>query len=171
MAKKPEAAGVEETPPDYVPTAREVEAFKAFQASNLKRSPAPRLKIEKAAGNTSLLGTDHPDNALAHVLIMEAIGTADYEFYDVFLSQLSNAGTQGKEPDPRGINFMLSVVKGIGPRDQLEAMLAAQMAAVHMASMTFARRLAHVDMHPRAIRSVAYIHDDRSIADEAACQN
>ena len=40
---------------------------------------------------------------------------------------------------------MLAVVKGIEPRDQVEAMLAAQMAAVHMASMTFARRLAHVD--------------------------
>ena len=40
---------------------------------------------------------------------------------------------------------MLSVIKGIEPRDQIEAMLAAQMAAVHMASMTFARRLAHVE--------------------------
>jgi hypothetical protein len=44
---------------------------------------------------------------------------------------------------------MLSVIKGIEPRDQIEAMLAAQMAAVHMASMTFARRLAHVDNIPQ----------------------
>ena len=44
---------------------------------------------------------------------------------------------------------MLAVVKGIEPRDQVEAMLAAQMAAVHMASMTFARRLAHVDNIPQ----------------------
>ena len=44
---------------------------------------------------------------------------------------------------------MLAVVKGIEPRDQIEAMLAAQMAAVHMASMTFARRLAHVDNIPQ----------------------
>ena len=40
---------------------------------------------------------------------------------------------------------MLSVVKGVKPKDQLETMLAAQMAAIHMATMTFARRLAHVD--------------------------
>ena len=39
---------------------------------------------------------------------------------------------------------MLSVVKGVEPRDQVEAMLAAQMAAVHTATMTFAGRLAHV---------------------------
>jgi hypothetical protein len=47
------------------------------------------------------------------------------------------------------LNFMLSVVKGIEPRDQIEAMLAAQMGAVHMASMTFASRLAHVDSIPQ----------------------
>ena len=42
-----------------------------------------------------------------------------------------------------------AVVKGIEPRDQIEAMLGAQMAAVHMASMTFARRLAHVENIPQ----------------------
>ena len=40
---------------------------------------------------------------------------------------------------------MLAVIKGIEPQDQVESMLAAQMAAIHMATMTFARRLAHVD--------------------------
>ena len=41
---------------------------------------------------------------------------------------------------------MLAVVKGIEPRDQIEAMLGAQMAAVHNATMTFARRLAHAEI-------------------------
>jgi hypothetical protein len=44
---------------------------------------------------------------------------------------------------------MLAVVKGVEPRDQTEAMLAAQMAAVHTATMTFARRLAHVENIPQ----------------------
>ena len=44
---------------------------------------------------------------------------------------------------------MVAVIKGIEPRDQIEAMLAAQMAAVHMASMAFARRLAHVENIPQ----------------------
>src|SRR5262245_28781931 len=44
---------------------------------------------------------------------------------------------------------MLSVMKGIEPKDQVEALLAAQMAAVHMATMTFARRLAHVEDIPQ----------------------
>src|SRR5580692_3344794 len=40
---------------------------------------------------------------------------------------------------------MLAMVRGIGPKDEIEAMMATQMAAVHMTTMTFARRLAHVD--------------------------
>ena len=40
---------------------------------------------------------------------------------------------------------MLAMVKGIKPRDQIECMLAAQMAAVHVATMAFTRRLAHRD--------------------------
>jgi hypothetical protein len=39
---------------------------------------------------------------------------------------------------------MISIIKGIQPRDQIEAMLAAQMAAVHMAIMNFVRQLADV---------------------------
>ena len=44
---------------------------------------------------------------------------------------------------------MLAVIKGIEPRDQVEAMLAAQMAAVHMASMKLARRLSHTETIPQ----------------------
>jgi hypothetical protein len=39
--------------------------------------------------------------------------------------------------------------KGVEPKDQVEAMLAAQMAAVHNATMTFARRRAHVETIPQ----------------------
>jgi hypothetical protein len=55
----------------------------------------------------------------------------------------------GPKPDEDGANFVLSVVKGIKPEDQIEAMLAAQMAAIHCATMTFARRLAHVENIPQ----------------------
>ena len=43
----------------------------------------------------------------------------------------------------------LAVIKGIEPRDQVEVMLGAQMAATHMASMAFARRLNHVATIPQ----------------------
>ena len=47
------------------------------------------------------------------------------------------------------MNFVLSVIRGVEPKDQVETLLVAQMAAVHLASMTLARRLAHVDNLPQ----------------------
>jgi hypothetical protein len=82
------------------------------------------------------------DEFIGYFLLMEALGTIDNDFLIGLLGQLSNAGSQGRELDPVGINFMISVIKGIQPRDPVEAMLASQKAAVHMASMTLARRLA-----------------------------
>jgi hypothetical protein len=79
---------------------------------------------------------------------MRALGTTDLDFYNGLIGQLLNASKE-KEVSESGTNFMLSVIKGIEPRDQTEAMLAAQMAAVQMASMTFARPLAHVETIPR----------------------
>src|SRR5690242_13969538 len=38
---------------------------------------------------------------------------------------------------------MMSIITGLKPRDQIEAMIGAQMAAVHYAIMTAAHRLAH----------------------------
>lgn len=73
----------------------------------------------------------------------------DLHFLNSLLGQLTNVGSPGPEADEHGTNFVLSIVKGIGPRDQTEAMLAAQMAAVHIATMTFARRLGHVENIPQ----------------------
>jgi hypothetical protein len=69
---------------------------------------------------------------------------------------VSSVLSRFKTADEHGLNFMLSVVKGIEPKDQVEAMLAAQMAAVHMATMTFARRLAHVENIPQQDKERAF---------------
>jgi hypothetical protein len=74
--------------------------------------------------------------------LMAAIGTQDQTFLDGFLHQLLEANPNANE---REINFVLSVVKGIGPRDQLETMLAAQMAVLHMQSMKLAGDLDHIE--------------------------
>jgi hypothetical protein len=66
-----------------------------------------------------------------------------------FLEQLADAGSQGGETDEGKLNFILAVVKGIKPRDQLEAMLAAQMAAIHMATSRFARSLGNAEVLPQ----------------------
>jgi hypothetical protein len=132
----------------YEPKPTEKAAVDAWRARRRARAPSPSIKLRKQ-GETTQVEFDHPDTATGTILMMEALGTTSTSFMDILVRQLVNAGTQGREPDQAMVNFMLSVVKGIEPKDEIEAMLAAQMAAVHMASMTFARRLAHVDTIPQ----------------------
>ncbi len=145
MSKKADAQAVAAP---YELTRREKAAIEALHERDRARAPSPRLKVEKK-GKSSDIRTDHPDLATGGSLLMAAIGASHVEFVRPFLNQLVDAGSKGPEPDEADSNFMLSVVKGIEPRDQVEAMLAAQMAAVHMATMTFARRLNHVENIPQ----------------------
>jgi hypothetical protein len=128
----------------YEPTPYEQKMLAGMRAQLTEKPPAPRITLK---GRT--LAPDHPDETIGYVRLCEAVGTHDTDFLLGLLSQLCNAASQGPEPDERGINFALAVIKGIEPRDQVEAMLAAQMAAVHNAIMTFARRLAHVESIPQ----------------------
>ncbi|MBO6806752.1 hypothetical protein [Thalassospira sp.] len=109
---------------------------------------APSLSYEVKDG-VGQISIDHDDPQTGLMLLMNAVGTSQSAFMDGLLTQPAGVGTVEQEDDPRGINFMLSVVKGIEPQDEVEAMLATQMAAVHMASMTFARRLANVENIPQ----------------------
>lgn len=128
---------------------QETEALLALAERRQAKPPSPNLKLERLKENHVSVGNDHADETIGDALLMNAVGTTDAAFLSSLMSQLVNAGTQGKNFDGTGPNFMLSVVKAIKPRDEIEAMLAAQMAAVHMATMTFARRLAHVENIPQ----------------------
>lgn len=132
----------------YTPTQREREALKASGARWTGAKCTPRVKVTDVAG-ASQIGVDHPDRVVGQMLLMDALGTADIDFFDGLLRQLANAASQGKKVDESALNFMLSVVQGIKPTDQVEVMLAAQMAAVHNAMMTFACRLNHVENIPQ----------------------
>jgi hypothetical protein len=132
----------------YEPTPDERAALAALAARTARRPPCPAATIKKN-GNEVRIGFDHPDPPTGHILFMEAIGTSELGFSQALLLQLANASGTGPTPDEGALNFNLAVVKGIEPRDQIEAMIAAQMAAVHSAAMIFARRLAHVDTIPQ----------------------
>jgi hypothetical protein len=105
----------------------------------------PAIKVTEDKAGAQILSLDHPDSATASILLHEALGSPSYEFTTALLDQLSNAVTRGPKASESGLNFALAVVAGIQPRDEIEVMLAAQMVTVHMATMTFSRRLAHVD--------------------------
>ena len=125
---------------------REKEALAKFEAASEARGP--RLKVQ-ADGAKAKFSVDHPDQPVGTLALMRAIGTSDLDFYDGLMGYLDNASRGQNALSRNGTNFILSVVRGIEPRDQIEATLAAQMPAVQTASMTFARRLAHVENIPQ----------------------
>ena len=130
----------------YKFTPEEAKAIEAYRAKKERRGP--RLKVTSTGKNLATIDVDHADNTVGTVVLMRAIGTTDVDFLHPLLCQIVDA-SKGAEASESGANFMLSVIKGIEPRDQIEAMLAAQMAAVHTATMTFARRLANVQNIPQ----------------------
>ena len=132
----------------YEPTTRERSALEAHLDRRRRRKFAPNMKVSTKE-DVAIISPNHADAAVGQSLLMEALGTGEPDFLHGLLEQLVNVGTKGRVVDERGLNFMLAVVKGVEPKDQVEAMLAAQMAAVHNATMAFARRLNHVENIPQ----------------------
>ena len=128
----------------YEPTPKERAAKDALYRRIDEKPVAVRLKVTEG-DPVPAVDLDHPDEALAACLLMDALGTTHVAFVKGIISQIVSAGSKGQKVDEDGLNFMLSVMMGIEPKDEVEAMLSAQMAAVHMATMTQARRLSHVE--------------------------
>ena len=101
---------------------------------------APRIRLDGKK-----MHVVHEDEAAGCQHLMRALGTDSADFMAGVLSQLANAVSPGKDADGAAINFALAVISGVEPKDELETMLGMQMAAIHMATMTFTRRLARVE--------------------------
>jgi hypothetical protein len=80
---------------------------------------------------------------------MADLRTGDADFLQGITLQAATLGSYGKPTDEQASNFVLSVVRAVQPRDELETLLALQMGAIHAATMTFARRLNNVDTVPQ----------------------
>jgi hypothetical protein len=125
--------------PGREPTAKELAAINQFVT---RTRSAPNVKLKVSDGDARKIEIEYDDKEFGLVLLMDAIGTADVDFYNGLISQLCRVNSKGGELDKRGLDFMLAVIKDVKPRDQLEALHAAQMASIHLAAMTMAHRLA-----------------------------
>jgi hypothetical protein len=63
------------------PTPEERAVLSAHIARMKQKRPSPRVKLVEKAGSVEL-STDHPIPPLGNALIMESLGTADFDFYD-----------------------------------------------------------------------------------------
>lgn len=106
--------------------------------------PAAHFKVEHKKSNRMIVNPEHADRFTGIAAYLNAFGTADYDFADWLLNHLINAGTQATVSNPleqRELNGAAAAMAGIAPRNETEAMLAAQMVAVHAVAMSALRRL------------------------------
>jgi hypothetical protein len=123
---------------DCEPTAKELADYREFVA---QARAAAGLKLKTSDQDRLVITIDHTDPVVGTKLLMDVIGTNDPDFLCGLMSQLVAVNDDCGESNDRRLNFMLSVIKGLKPKNQLVAMLGAQMAAVHLAMMVYARRM------------------------------
>jgi hypothetical protein len=123
----------------YELTPHERSAVNAYLVHKKENPPPLRLKVLGTEGSQVQIGPDHPHYPTGMVMFYEALGTKDEALVSGLLGQLASVA-KGSE---REMNFMLSMVQGLEPKDPLEAMLATQMAAVQTLTMRHAIQLAN----------------------------
>ena len=114
--------------------------------------PSPRVRVRQTEDGHAV------EPALDETLELDefrirfvgAFGTTEEIIADALFQQIVNA----LHPDPKKpldtatANLVLALLHRIGPRDELEAMLASQMIVAHVAAMDASRRALHVEQTP-----------------------
>jgi hypothetical protein len=109
-------------------------------ASQIREQPNVSFRLSESSKGPSL-EVNHKDELTGLALLMSALGSCDKDFISGIVGQLISLNTYGDKIDIDKINFMLSIMKGIKPKDQLEAMFAMQIAAIYDTTMMAAKRL------------------------------
>ncbi|MER8562053.1 hypothetical protein [Mesorhizobium sp. M0578] len=125
----------------YEPTTREVASKAAYNKRRGSKRPVPQIKVtmsEDGGKRIASLAVDHPDPALGYELLAEAVGADNGTFLAGTLDSLAKVAQVGNVVREGDMNYALSMVCGLRPKDQIEATLGVQMAAIHMATMNTA---------------------------------
>jgi len=116
---------------------------KSDSSKNPKQIGGESNEDEKTVGAVQISGSKVKINVDGNN--PRTLGSTNKAFQLGFITQLINMSSKGPEADEDAASCAIAIINGIDPQNELEAMLGAQMVAIHNASMTMARRLAHVD--------------------------
>ena len=143
--KIPAAKKSPEKHADYKRSEAEERLVAEYFARQRASHAAPKIRNKSSDGDNFAGIHDHPDKEVWLAAFTKAMGSADNDF-SVNLSQ-DLINTFGGPPRENRMNMALSAMHGIGPRDEIEGLLAAQMVAIHNAAMVCLAR-AHVESQP-----------------------
>jgi hypothetical protein len=143
--------------PDERPTPEIYKAsILAAKERSLKRRHGPLVHIEPGSSDLKSPFSDWGDDW--HYIVVDAFGTRSHAVAGVFIDQLAGLVScrfddDAKEwvPEEAEMQMLLHVVAAYRPKNEAEAILAAQIAAANMLTMTVAER------------AVRYCWDDKTI--------
>jgi uncharacterized protein (DUF305 family) len=149
VAKKP--ASLPAAEPE--PTEAEQAEIRALAKRKKTRRRAPRFAVDRQEGGPTQMAPAgvHADAAAARML--NALGITDLALAERLMMQIVTVTHLQSSNEPvveKNLNAALAAVTGIAPRDEAEAMLAAQMVGVHWLAMDLLRKA-----NDRALRNDA----------------
>lgn len=157
-APRPRARRDRPDPPD------ELQAWAVdAQARLMKRPYPPNAILEPAGLDREHFTAPHNDESLWTLQLADAFGTRSRAVLNTFVNQLHAlcAGKVWDEDakqwriDESEFSSMLALVNSLRPKDEAQAMLAAQMVAVHLLNMKVAERAIRWPSDSIAIANVA----------------
>jgi hypothetical protein len=142
---KPEATAKLKTTP--LPNQDEIARMLKAQARNKARGDRLTAKVEKMH-----VGPHHADTRGWIIRLCDAFGTSSDDFAIIQLNALMNAlKPREGDIDSETVNAVLAAVDGVRPKDEIEGMLATQMAVTHLLAMglvgvtNHANMISHID--------------------------
>ena len=148
--KKPQEAPIS---PKALPEPGSAERA-AIEAAGAATSQRPsRLKVNIETGNKNeitRIGPTHADTAGWLKRLNDTFGSRDDAFATAELNQLIRASRlKDGTIDPTRLNAFLSIIDSIKPENELEAMIACQLAVTHGLAMDLVQRTKSADQVPQ----------------------
>ena len=146
MAKSKAFATISKPLPVAEPSARTVAAIDRAKARVLARRKGIAVKLGIGTGGTVNISAPHTDETGQAYQMLDTFGTASNDFAAVAFSQMLEAiRDRDTSPTEVGMNAALAIVGGAEPNNEIEALLAVQMAATHALAMLLISRTRRVD--------------------------
>ena len=117
------------------PSEHERKAIAVATTSRAKRLPRVAVSLTKTGPQSAQSGPNHADAKGWCARILDALGTTSADFLTTELGRIMNAvGSTGEDGEAK-VNAVLAVLDGIKPKNEIEAMLASQIAVTHALAM------------------------------------
>ena len=100
---------------------------------------APNVSVEMVDGTANMTIGKSSDNEEI-LRLMDALGVCDTDLFSPLLGQIGNAVSKNSEVTNDPLQFVIAFIKSIEPENEIETLLAAQMAVTHICAMDASRR-------------------------------